>query len=129
MKTLLIAFLTFSATFLFAQNNVTWIGGTPGNETAWDEAKNWSNHRVPDVFSNVVIPDVSSTTFSFPVIESDLVEINSIFIYSTAQLTIEEKAKLVIYGESENLINIVQVSSNAIALENVVNNRMACSKK
>ena len=129
MKTFLIIVLTFTATAINAQNTVTWIGGTPGNETTWNEARNWSNHRVPDVFSDVIIPDVSSTTFAYPVIENEWVEINSIFIYPTSRLKIDGDAKLVTYAESGGLANIVQEDDEAFVQESTNLQRMSCSEK
>ena len=101
MKTLLIAILT--TTIITAQNTVTWVGGTPGKTTNWEEAKNWSNQRVPDEFSNVTIPDVSSTTFASPVIKSGRVELNALLLESNAQLTVQKEAKLVVYGYAEGI--------------------------
>ena len=103
MKTIFIALFTLISTVTIAQNTVTWKGGTPGNETSWNEARNWSNHKVPNEFSNVIIPDVSSSTFSYPIIEEGIVELNSILVASTALLTIRNSAKLIIYGYAEGL--------------------------
>ena len=103
MKNLLIAILTLSATITFAQQTVTWKGGTPGNETNWNEAKNWSNNRVPNIFSDVVIEDVSTSTFSTPSIEGGIIELNSIRITSNAKLTVGVNAKVIIYSHTEGL--------------------------
>lgn len=105
MKTLLIALLTLTTTIITAQNTVTWVGGTPGKETKWHEAKNWSNQRVPNEFSNVIIPDVSTTTFSSPVIAFGEVELNAILVESNAGLTVLKDAQLVIYGDAVGLKN------------------------
>ncbi len=88
MKTLLIAIFTILSTLTYAQQSVTWIGGTPGNETNWHEARNWSNNKVPNEFSDVVIPNVSSSTFSAPVIMNDRIELNSLQIASNGKLTV-----------------------------------------
>ncbi len=103
MKTLIIALLTLTSTITAAQNTVTWVGGTPGNETSWEEPKNWSNHHVPNEFSNVYIPDVSTSTFSNPVIEKGIIELNSLQIVSTAKLTIDEMAKLIVHGNADGV--------------------------
>ena len=99
MKTLFIFFLVLSISVLNAQNEVTWSGGTPGRETHWHEAKNWSNHRVPDAFSNVIIPDIESTTLSFPIIAEGVVEVNSLLLASNAELLIRDEAKMIVYGQ------------------------------
>ncbi len=80
-----------------AQTKVTWKGGTPGQENNWNCPKNWSNHRVPNEFSDVVIPDVSTTTLAAPVIKGGHFEVNSIQFLSNAALTIERDAQLVVY--------------------------------
>ena len=103
MKNLLIVLLTMASTSLMAQNTVTWIGGTPGNETSWDEPKNWSNHHVPNEFSNVYIPEVSTSTFSNPTIKNGVIELNSLQIVSTAKLTIDKMAKLIVHGSAEGV--------------------------
>lgn len=103
MKNLLIVLLTMASTSLMAQNTVIWIGGTPGNETSWDEPKNWSNHHVPNEFSNVYIPDVSTSTFSNPTIKNGVIELNSLQIVSTAKLTINKMAKLIVHGSAEGV--------------------------
>ena len=100
MKTLLIAIFTLTATFISAQNTVEWIGGTPGKQSDWNEPKNWSNHKVPDVFSNVIIPNVSSTTLSSPIIPEGIVEINSLTINAMGELVVEEEATLIVYSEA-----------------------------
>lgn len=81
-----------------AQIRVIWKGGTPGQETNWNCYKNWSNYRVPDAFSDVVIPNVSSTTFAAPVITFGVFEVNSIQIQPNASLTVEQGAQLVVYS-------------------------------
>jgi hypothetical protein len=104
MKTLLIAIFTLLTTITFAQQAVTWNGGTPGNETCWDEAKNWSNNRVPNEFSDVIIPNVSTSTFSTPVIKNGTIELNSLQIASNGKLTIESSAKMIVYGYTHGVI-------------------------
>ncbi len=69
---------------------------------AWNCPKNWSSHRVPDTFSDVIIPDVSSTSLAFPVIREGSHEINSLLLYSNATLTIEEGAMLSIYNPDQS---------------------------
>jgi hypothetical protein len=103
MKKLLIAILTLSATIAFAQQTVTWKGGTPGKETSWNEAKNWSNNKVPNTFSDVIIEDVSTSTFSTPKIKDGIIELNSIHIASNTKLSIEADAKVIVYSYAEGL--------------------------
>lgn len=97
MKTLIIAILTFSTSLIIAQNTVTWIGGTPGNETSWDEPRNWSDHKIPNENSIVVIKRLNSGHNAQPVIE-EMVEVASIEVQANAQLTIEGNGALIIDG-------------------------------
>ena len=101
MKTLIILLLTLTSSILVAQKSVTWLGGTPGNETSWEEPKNWSTHHVPNEFSDVYIPDVSTSSFSNPTIKNGTIELNTLQIESTAKLTIQKMAKLIVYGNAE----------------------------
>ncbi len=120
MKTLLILLLTLSCSILIAQKSVTWIGGTPGNETSWDEARNWSDHHVPNEFSNVFIPDVSTSSFSNPIIEDGVIELNSLTIQSTAKLTIQKMAKLIIYGDADSFYaKNFEINGSFIVLDDI----------
>ncbi len=97
MKNLLIIFLTVFTTFvLAAQNTITWKGGTPGKETAWNEARNWDAHRIPNENDRVVIPTEFNGHFAQPMIEGEAraawVEIQaggSLYVARTGQLTID----------------------------------------
>ncbi len=80
-----------------AQNETRWIGGHPGQENAWNCQQNWSDYKVPDEFSNVVIEDVSTTSLYHPVIHSGDVAVHSLFIESNAELTIEAGSSLTVY--------------------------------
>ena len=123
MKTLLIALFTMISTITIAQNTVTWKGGTPGKETSWNEAKNWSNNRVPDEFSDVIIPDVSTSTFSTPVIKEGTIELNSIMIESNAQLTVDVSAKVIVYSHTEGLMkDNLQLRGSLIVLDEYAEN-------
>lgn len=79
-----------------AQIANTWKGGTPGQETNWACSKNWSLGRIPDVFDNVIIPDVSTGFKKFPVINSGLIEINQLNIHYGASLTLQENARILV---------------------------------
>ncbi len=80
----------------FAQKSITWKGGTLGMETEWFCPQNWSTSSVPDEFSNVIIPDVSTSSFSLPVISSGQVEINSLVILYNGSITIAKSAILIV---------------------------------
>jgi hypothetical protein len=97
MKTLIIALLTLTSTIAIAQNTVTWKGGTPGNETNWNESKNWSNNQVPDEFTNIIIKALNTGHFAQPVV-SENVEVASIEIQAGAKLTVTESGQILIDG-------------------------------
>lgn len=88
----LLAMLFFSNE-MSAQIQNTWVGGTPGRPVDWDVAANWSLQRVPDEFHDVVIPNTSTTTFSYPVLDG-AVEIRTLRIESGARLYILETGYL-----------------------------------
>ena len=89
--------ITFATSFITAQNTVTWIGGTPGQETNWDEPRNWSTNHVPNEDSNVVIALSNSSHNAQPIIKND-VEVVSIQILSGGNLTVSEYVKLTVSG-------------------------------
>jgi len=97
-NSILFVLLTLSLTSLKAQN--IWCGGTPGNETNWNIAKNWSENRVPDWTKEVIIPDVSTCSGYYPIIDSEVELIAYLEIQSNACLTILPKGKLIIDGDS-----------------------------
>ena len=105
---LFFAQLTFSAMLLalctsaFSQKIATWEGGTPGKPTDWNCATNWKEGRVPDEFSQVIIPDVSSHCSSNPVLTGGEVEIWSILIHAGASLRIGKSARLIATEQEEH---------------------------
>lgn len=97
MKHTIAIIALFSLISLSAQAQITaiWKGGTPGKTTDWNCPTNWREGRVPNEFSNVVIPDVSTSTFSFPVIKQGIVEIASLQCASNARLTTLGNARVI----------------------------------
>ena len=72
-------------------------------KTDWYCPQNWSTSTVPDEFSNVIIPDVSTSTFAMPVIMTGSVEINELYIQPNASLTISGKAALCVFGNTDRV--------------------------
>lgn len=103
MKTLLILLMTLTTTCLIGQKAVTWIGGTPGKECQWNEPKNWSDHKVPNEFSNVIIGTKGNGSRYYPEIKSGVIELNALDITSNAKLKINDSAKLIIYDSANGL--------------------------
>lgn len=101
MKNALVFSVLFalSALSLQAQKIATWKGGAPGHATEWNYPANWKENRVPNEFSQVIIPDVSSSTFSNPVLDGEVVEIWSLQIFSGASLRIGKSARLIVTGQ------------------------------
>lgn len=106
MKTLAILLLSLISTATIAQQTVIWKGGTPGKETSWNEARNWSTYNVPDEDTDVVIKALHTGHHAQPVID-DLVEVRSIELHTGASLTIEVEGRLLIDGEEHYTLGIV----------------------
>ena len=81
---------------IMSQRISTWVGGTPGRETNWEEARNWLPNTVPNEHSYVVIEKLNTGHNAQPVIRNN-VEVASIQILS-GNLTIAENAGLLIDG-------------------------------
>ena len=99
---LVLAFSVFQNT-VSAQIPAIWKGGTPGRPNDWNCATNWRENRVPDEFSNVVVPEVSTTSFASPVIFSGEALVNALFLAPNASLTVGKKARLTVRGQEEDL--------------------------
>ncbi len=97
MRNLIIVILCFVTSITTAQNVHVWKGGTPGNETSWDEPKNWSNQEVPSEDSYVIIKLENTGHSSQPVISGKVV-ITALELQSNAQLKIDSTGELIIDG-------------------------------
>jgi len=93
--------LTLSTTAL-AQKVATWKGGTPGKPAEWNCPTNWKEGQLPNEFSQVIIPDVSTSTFNNPVLASGEVEVWSILIHSGASLRIGKNTRLIALEQEEH---------------------------
>lgn len=91
----IIFFLVFcaAAPSVFAQRTHVWKGGKPGRSNDWHCAANWNNHRVPDEFSDVLIPRMLQESDN-PVISDEGVEVNSMRICEGARLTVGNEGSL-----------------------------------
>jgi len=98
-----------------AQIRNVWVGGMPGRPIDWDVAANWSLQRVPNEFHDVVIPNTSTTTACYPVIDGE-VEIHTLRIESGARLFILETGKLDLNATGSKL-------SDALANNGEIENR------
>ena len=98
MKSALTIIFALGSSLLFSQTTVYWIGGTPGHETEWNNARNWSNNEVPDVFTDVVINGANSGHNAQPVIDQD-VEVLSIKINNGGSLKVLSSGSITIDGK------------------------------
>lgn len=84
----------------FCQGQNIWKGGFPGDETNWDNPRNWSENQIPDWADlEVLIPNVESNSGYFPTIKNEVPEINYLNIQSGAQIIIQSTGVLTINGE------------------------------
>lgn len=91
--------MLLSVPFAQGQRASQWVGGTPGQANNWQCPKNWLDGRLPDEFSNVFIPDVSTRSLAYPVL-AEVVWINSLRMEGNAQLTIAKGGQLTIYEDA-----------------------------
>ena len=98
MKNLIIVLLTLATSLASAQITANWKGGSPGQETNWNYAKNWSNNQVPDEFTHVVIAIEMIGHLAQPVI-NDYASVATVKLHSGSSLTISGKGTLEIDGE------------------------------
>ena len=97
-KTTFSIILTLILSFsLSAQTSATWQGGKPGRTTDWNCPSNWSGGRVPDEFTQVIIP--TGKQF-YPVIQYISTSIDALLMESGSTLDIFEGASLLILGET-----------------------------
>ena len=99
MKVLIITLLSLSTTFAFGQFQSTWVGGTPGKENVWNEARNWNTNRVPDANTHVLIKKHNSGHFAQPIVR-DVVEVASIEMGPGSTLKVEAYGEINIDGEN-----------------------------
>ncbi len=111
----LILFLGFSFS-LSAQTTAVWQGGKPGRTTDWNCPANWSEGRVPDEFTQVIIPSGAN---SYPVIQFAPTPIDALLMEAGTSLTIQDGARLAILGETGifNGVTVLGQIENNGALE------------
>lgn len=102
MKTILLSIsllfcLQISAS---AQTTATWTGGTPGRAQDWNCPTNWKEGRVPDEFSQVIIP---ADRHSYPVIRTEVNDIDALSIEGGSTLTVTANGQITVLGESGRL--------------------------
>lgn len=98
--------LLFFSNEMSAQIQNVWVGGVPGRPIDWNVAANWSLQRVPNEFHDVVIPNTSTTTFSYPVIDG-AVEVHTLRVESGARLYILETGTLHLNAVGEKMNEVL----------------------
>lgn len=88
--TVLMLLCSFSVS-LSAQKTATWKGGKPGRTTDWTCDANWKEGKMPNEFSQVIIP--SDVAF-YPVITDEVPTIDALLLEGAATLTLKEDARL-----------------------------------
>lgn len=100
----LILFFGFQIS-LYAQKAATWKGGAPGRSNDWACASNWKEGRVPDEFSDVLIPDISTAGGFQPIVRHTAGGVNSLTILPGARLRIEAGGSLDVFESLEIIAN------------------------
>ncbi|HOY06808.1 MAG TPA: hypothetical protein PLO67_15470 [Saprospiraceae bacterium] len=121
------ALLFIAQTTLSAQKTATWKGGTPGRSTEWMCASNWREGRLPNEFSAVVIPDVSTGSQAYPVLRSGEVEVLSVDVQTGAMLTLSTGARLI--ADSWNCAGICRGCETRTLVEGTIKAPLIVSNK
>jgi hypothetical protein len=110
MKTFLI-FVMVATAIADARSQVSayWKGGKPGCPNEWNCPANWSNHRVPDAFTNVYILANENLPCYYPVIHESGCEANSLYIQPNAYLSFEKNGTLRIWEPSSSHFEAAQI--------------------
>lgn len=111
MKTAMLILLSLIATISFAQVTALWRGNTPGHESKWDCPSNWSNNRVPDEFTDVIIQVDNSNKPQYPVLQLQRTEINSLSIRPGACIVVNQ-GTLYIMDPGKNYFSSHQIIGN-----------------
>ncbi len=89
------------------------IAGTPINywtgtaSTDWLNGANWSELVIPTSSMDVIIPDVSSSSNQFPIIETNFTaDCKRLIVRPAATLTIKSDGSLITYGSVDNMGDI-----------------------
>lgn len=97
-----VLFFCFAAqTIASAQKTAIWKGGTPGKVADWTCASNWKEGRVPNEFSDVLIPNVSTANGFQPVVREQVAGVNTLTILPGATLRIESAGALEVFESLE----------------------------
>lgn len=116
MKTLIYVLSFFAITSLNAQTEMIWLGGTPGQETNWNQPKNWSTNQVPSEDDWVIIKSTNSGHNAQPIITTE-VTLAGLEIQAGATLTIATKGELTIDGAmtyNHGILNFGKITNSGM---------------
>lgn len=119
MKNLITLISLFAPFFLTAQTTITWKGGTPGKETAWNEARNWDKHRLPNENDRAIIRPENNGHFAQPIIEGEA-RAAWVEIHAGASLSISEAGQLTVDGEYTYSEGISIYGGNLVVKGNII---------
>lgn len=120
VSALLFSFLFVYSPSLRAQKIVYWEGGTPGMESNWNCPDNWSTNAVPNAFSDVIIPDVSTRSRVYPILSHKDAEVNKLTLESGAALLVQNGSCLVVFDSMERFgLNDLDVRGSVILKGNL----------
>lgn len=103
--------LALTAAWLPGQVTSIWIGDMPGHKTDWHQPYNWSNQRIPDEFTDVVIPLDETQSNNYPVYSEGREEINSLNIWPGAILQVRG-GELIILDTGKNVYSPEQIKGS-----------------
>ncbi|MEO6190831.1 MAG: hypothetical protein ABIO44_11200 [Saprospiraceae bacterium] len=107
MKTIFAFFMLFSFIQIgSSQISAKWIGGHSGRPNDWNCSNNWSNNKVPNEFTDVVVSFVDFNDPTYPIIKSGLCKVHSLRIQYGTILKIDSKAKLTVLTESSTPLDL-----------------------
>lgn len=126
MRALMLGIALILVTISFTQAQNIWIGGFPGDETSWDNHRNWGLNKVPDLDKHVIIPDMSTHGSFYPVVNCKVHEIPSLEIASNAKIEVTKDGVLTIDGSCDfdygisgngNIVNngIIKINNTGLA--------------
>ena len=96
----------------FSPKDVTWSGSL-GNDD-WDTGSNWNFGYAPNDNDNVIIPDVTGSSFLQPVITSTNITVADLEISASATLEVGDGSTLDIDGDYDNLGNLLRAGTTTV---------------
>lgn len=106
---LVVVLLSLTAFSGFGQISAQWKGGHPGRPKDWTCASNWSNNKVPNEFTDVIITEQDITYNNYPEISKGLLDVRSLEIQNKAILVIDSNAQLNVHQKTASTIDLNRI--------------------